>query len=185
MRCKLPVALPLVILLHIIYRAAGEHTQRVELPCAFGTSPTLEALCFNPHHFSTHCGITSDAIYDGVADDLAEYASGLKRELPIFKVNLNDALNGLEASIDLYVTEKLGDPGQLEVISQQLAGLVSGMREGRGTLDRFRKTLAEVPGLTVKLKKSKRMVERLLDEFGVAITVFLDKAESIQLRFSK
>ena len=64
MRCKLPVALPLVVLLHIIYRAAGGHTQRVELPCAFGTSPTLEALCFNPHHLSTHCGITSYAIYE-------------------------------------------------------------------------------------------------------------------------
>ena len=64
MRCKLPVALPLVVLLHFIYRAAGGHTRRLELPCAFGTSPTLEALCFNPHHLSTHCVITSDAIYE-------------------------------------------------------------------------------------------------------------------------
>lgn len=48
-----------------------------------------------------------------------------------------------------------------------------------------RKSLTEIPGLTVKLKKSKRIVKRLLDDFDAAITVFLDKAESIQLRFSR
>jgi len=64
MRCKLAVALPLVVLLHFFYRVAGRHTRRVELPCAFGTSPTPEALFFNPHDLSTHCGITSDTIYE-------------------------------------------------------------------------------------------------------------------------
>jgi hypothetical protein len=132
-----------------------------------------------------HSAREMKASVDGVADDLAEYANGLKRELPIFKVNLDGALSSLHSSIDLYFTEKLGDPGQLEPIPQQLAGLVSGIREGREALDRFRKILAEIPGLTVKLKKSKRMTKRLLDDFSVAITVFLDKAESIQLRFSK
>jgi hypothetical protein len=123
------------------------------------------------------------AIVDGAADDLAEYANGLKREIPIVKVNLNEALNGLDTAIELYFTEKLGDPTQLRDIPQQLAFLAKGIREGRASLDYFRKALVELPGFTVKFKKSKRIVKRLLDDFSAAITVFLDKAESIQLRF--
>ena len=120
---------------------------------------------------------------DGAADDLTEYANGLRREIPTFKVNLNDALNGLDTAIELYLTEKLGDPSQLGDVPQQLAILTKGIREGRASLDYFRKSLAELPGFTVKFKKSKRMVKRLLDDFSAAITVFLDKAESIHLRF--
>ncbi len=123
------------------------------------------------------------AIVDGAADDVAEYANGLKREIPIFKVNLNEALNGLDTAIELYLTEKLGDPAKLGDVPQQLAILTQGIREGRASLDSFRKSLVELPGFTVKFKKSKRIVKRLLDDFSAAITVFLDKAESIQLRF--
>jgi hypothetical protein len=49
MRLKLVIALPLVVLLHFRDGGPGGHTFRVELPGAFRTAPTQEALCFDPY----------------------------------------------------------------------------------------------------------------------------------------
>jgi hypothetical protein len=54
MRSELLVALPLVILLHFIERVAGWWPRRIEHPCAFGATPALKTLFFDPYHFAAH-----------------------------------------------------------------------------------------------------------------------------------
>jgi hypothetical protein len=55
MPLKLTVALPLVVLVSFGYGLACWKTQRVELPCAIGTSPASEKLVFDPHHLAVRC----------------------------------------------------------------------------------------------------------------------------------
>jgi hypothetical protein len=121
---------------------------------------------------------------DGAADDLAEYANGLKKELPIFTVNLNGALSGFDTALELYVSEKMGPPEQLATVLKQLTQLVSGMLEGRAGIDNFRSTIEGIPSYTVKFKKSKRTVIRLLADLSAGVTVFLEKLKSLQARIS-
>lgn len=105
---------------------------------------------------------------------------GIKKETSIFKASLNDALNGLDSAIRLYFEERLGEPRQLRAVPQQLATLIDGIRTGRVSVDQFRETIEGLPGFTVKFKKSQRTANRLLADLVAALTVFLDRAESIQ-----
>ncbi len=66
MRLKLAIALPLIVLFHFSDRVTGRHSRRVELPCAFRTSPAAETLVFDPYHFATHSGMSSATICDTV-----------------------------------------------------------------------------------------------------------------------
>src|SRR5258708_40368021 len=66
MRLKLAIALALIVLLHLSDGVTGRHSRRVELPCAFRTSPAAETLFFDPYHFATHSGMSSATICDTV-----------------------------------------------------------------------------------------------------------------------
>ena len=52
MRCELFVAPLLVVTLHLIERIPSGRTRRVELPCAFRTSPAVKILPFDPYQFA-------------------------------------------------------------------------------------------------------------------------------------
>jgi hypothetical protein len=124
-------------------------------------------------------------IADCTADDLDSYAEGLKKQIPIFKSNLRDALEDFETAVDLYVSQKLGEESAVANIPQNMTTLASGMRDARGNLDIFRKMLDAAPGFTAKFKRSRRIVKRLLDDMSATIVVFSDKAQSIGAKFSK
>jgi hypothetical protein len=54
MGCKIFIAPPLVVLLHFIERFAGGRPRRVEHPSAFGATPALKTLFFDPCEFALH-----------------------------------------------------------------------------------------------------------------------------------
>jgi hypothetical protein len=54
MRGELLIALLLVVRLHLVNRAANDRPGRVEHPSAFGATPALKLLAFDPHQFATH-----------------------------------------------------------------------------------------------------------------------------------
>ena len=54
MGCKIFIAPPLVVLLHFIERFADGSSRRIEQPCAFGATPALETVSFDPCQFALH-----------------------------------------------------------------------------------------------------------------------------------
>jgi hypothetical protein len=104
----------------------------------------------------------------------------LEQLAKVIKFRKKDALNGLDSAIRLYFEERLGEPSELRAVPQQLATLIDGIRTGRVSVDQFRETIDGLPGFTVKFKKSQRTANRLLADLVAALTVFLDRAESIQ-----
>ena len=54
MGCKIFIAPPLVVLLHFIERFAGGCSRRIEHPSAFGATPALKTLIFDPYQFALH-----------------------------------------------------------------------------------------------------------------------------------
>jgi hypothetical protein len=54
MGCKIFIAPPLVVLLHFIERFAAGCSRRIEHPCAFGATPALKTLFFDPYQVALH-----------------------------------------------------------------------------------------------------------------------------------
>jgi hypothetical protein len=54
MVCKIFTAPPLEVLFHFIERFAGGCSRRIEHPSAFGTTPALKTLIFDPNQFALH-----------------------------------------------------------------------------------------------------------------------------------
>jgi hypothetical protein len=54
MRCELLVAPLFELRLHLLNGIAHKRPWRVEQPCAFGASPALKILAFDPYQFATH-----------------------------------------------------------------------------------------------------------------------------------
>jgi hypothetical protein len=54
MGCKIFIAPLLVVLLHFIERFAGGCSRRIEHPSAFGATPALKTLFFDPYQFALH-----------------------------------------------------------------------------------------------------------------------------------
>jgi hypothetical protein len=54
MGCKIFTAPPLVVLFHFIERIADGCSRRIEHPSAFGATPALKTLIFDPNQFALH-----------------------------------------------------------------------------------------------------------------------------------
>ena len=54
MGCKIFIAPLLVVLLHFIERFSGGCSRRIEHPSAFGATPALKMLFFDPYQFALH-----------------------------------------------------------------------------------------------------------------------------------
>jgi hypothetical protein len=54
MRGELVVSLLFVVRLHLVNRSANDRPGRVEYPSAFGATPALKLLPFDPHQFAAH-----------------------------------------------------------------------------------------------------------------------------------
>jgi hypothetical protein len=54
MGCKIFTAPPLVVLFHLIERFAGGCSRRIEHPSAFGATPALKSLIFDPNQSALH-----------------------------------------------------------------------------------------------------------------------------------
>jgi hypothetical protein len=54
MGCKIFIAPPLVVLHHFIERIASGCSRGIEHPRAFGTTPALKTLFFDPYQFAPH-----------------------------------------------------------------------------------------------------------------------------------
>jgi len=124
-------------------------------------------------------------VVDAAAEDLGEYNTGLQRELSVLKSSLGQGLAELETAIALYFSEQLGPRDALGMSPQHVQELIAGMRSGRTAIDEFRDVITNLPGMTIKLKKSKRKAKELLAELSAAITVFLSKAEAIEKQTSE
>jgi hypothetical protein len=55
MVCKFLIAKLPVVFHHFIERVAGGWPRSIEHPCAFGTTPAVETLLFNPFQLAERC----------------------------------------------------------------------------------------------------------------------------------
>lgn len=120
------------------------------------------------------------AAVDGSAADLSEFARGLRKEIVSFNASFSEALAAVESTLRLYFAEAVADPAQIRNLPIQLGSMIEGMRSGRQSTDFLRDTISSLPGFTSKFKKAKREAARLLADLSAAITISLEKAETIQ-----
>jgi Domain of unknown function (DUF4062) len=119
-------------------------------------------------------------VVDSAADDFADYATGLQRELAVLKAALDEGLSSLELAITLYFAHNFGDSSQLAGSPANLLELINGMAAGRASVDQMQTTIAGLQPFTARFKKSKNRAAQILAQLSATLTVFLQKADAIR-----
>lgn len=119
---------------------------------------------------------------NSIADSIFTYGKGLSVELPTYTTKAEQSIICLERLSAFHFSEGIGTREQIEFMPEALSSVADGMRTARASMREVKIQLDNLKVLTNKMKRAKRFVSELLDDFGSQTTILISRADTLRVK---